>query len=112
MTEPEPQATDDPRYRYHTGVTAIPSTGAAVPICRVGPGGCQIQLASSAPGIFIGGPDVTTANGFPFSSTSPVFVPSTTPVPPPVVGAAPEPVPQLYACGTRAGTMYWLSGQA
>jgi hypothetical protein len=96
--------------QYYTGKTALPAGGGAVPVCRVGPHGCLIFTPSSGGATWVGGPDVTSANGFPVTAGSPTFVPGAMGFGEPVTPADPShPAPVLYACSAQADTMNWLS---
>lgn len=103
-----------PRYRYWSGTVTLPASGAATPVCAVGPGGCTVLAAATGnAGVLLGGPDLTAGTGFPLPMGGPLFVAGTSPLPPPVVGAPPEPVPVLYALATggKAVALSWLGGQ-
>jgi hypothetical protein len=99
--------------QYYTGTVAVPASGAAVPVCRVGPGGCLVIDTTGGGGsTFVGGPDVTPATGMPITTgaTAPTFIPGIVPVSSPPYPPAPEdPAPTLYACSAQADTVMWLS---
>jgi hypothetical protein len=97
--------------RYYTGQVPLPAGGGAVPVCRVGPHGCLVIDPSGAGGgTFVGGPDVTTATGFPLAVNVPTFIPGAMGFGAPVAPADPShPAPVLYACSAAADTLTWLS---